>query len=725
MSDADLNPPTLTQEQGQEGSPSDGASSPEPTTTPAFQTSPATVKRRQRHLLERLRRSVSRQPHDIGEGMDKVVFGVAATATIAFVVWGFVDPHGLGRVSKWALGGTISNFGWLFVLSSTLFVVFIVFVAASRFGKIPLGGDAEEPEYSTGSWVSMMFATGMGIGLIFYGVGEPLYFYMSPPPDTVDPQTAKAASTAMGTALFHWTIYPWAMYALVGLGMAYGTYRLGRSQLFSAMFTSLFGRQAIDGVGGRIINILAIVATLFGSACSLGLGALQIGGGMVSTNLVDKVSSGMLVAIIAVLTACFVASAISGIEKGIQWLSNINMVLAVLLAIIVFVGGPTLFILNIIPSAIGDFIDELPAMASRTAAVGNKDMSEWLSSWTIFYWAWWISWTPFVGMFIARISRGRTLREFVFGVMFIPLGFIFAWFSIFGNSGIFHAATDPTLAKTAIETPAMGLFALFEHYAHPAIWSSVSVIIGLIFFVTSADSGALVLANLSSKGLSSGDDAPIWLRLFWAAATGLITLGLLFSGGFSALQSVSVAAGLPFSLVLFIYMVAMAYSLRQEGNRRKASTFDMAPPALNPQHSWRDRLNRILNFPTRKAVLRFMSGTLEPAMQDVCAELNKQGVQTTVIRNEEDQSLTFEVLHGEEVDFLYQVKPVSALMPVFAMNQASNLDSDKHHERYWRAEVFLREGSQEYDLVGYTREQIIGDILNQYERHMQFLHLER
>ncbi len=723
MSDADLNPPTLTQEQ--EGSPSDGASSPELTTTPAFQTSPATVKRRQRHLLERLRRSVSRQPHDIGEGMDKVVFGVAATATIAFVVWGFVDPHGLGRVSKWALGGTISNFGWLFVLSSTLFVVFIVFVAASRFGKIPLGGDAEEAEYSTGSWVSMMFATGMGIGLIFYGVGEPLYFYMSPPPDTVDPQTAKAASTAMGTALFHWTIYPWAMYALVGLGMAYGTYRLGRSQLFSAMFTSLFGRQAIDGVGGRIINILAIVATLFGSACSLGLGALQIGGGMVSTNLVDKVSSGMLVAIIAVLTACFVASAISGIEKGIQWLSNINMVLAVLLAIIVFVGGPTLFILNIIPSAIGDFIDELPAMASRTAAVGNKDMSEWLSSWTIFYWAWWISWTPFVGMFIARISRGRTLREFVFGVMFIPLGFIFAWFSIFGNSGIFHAATDPALAKTAIETPAMGLFALFEHYAHPAIWSSVSVIIGLIFFVTSADSGALVLANLSSKGLSSGDDAPIWLRLFWAAATGLITLGLLFSGGFSALQSVSVAAGLPFSLVLFIYMVAMAYSLRQEGNRRKASTFDMAPPALNPQHSWRDRLNRILNFPTRKAVLRFMAGTLEPAMQDVCAELNKQGVQTTVIRNEEDQSLTFEVLHGEEVDFLYQVKPVSALMPVFAMNQASNLDSDKHHERYWRAEVFLREGSQEYDLVGYTRDQIIGDILNQYERHMQFLHLER
>lgn len=380
MSDEDLNPPTLTQQEERDAGPQteqagevlQGVAA----ATPAFQTSPATVKRRQRHLLDRLRRSVSRQPHDVGEGMDKVVFGVAAAATIAFVVWGFISPHGLGRASKWALGGTISNFGWLFVLSSTLFVVFVVFVAASRFGKIPLGGDGEEPEYSTGSWVSMMFATGMGIGLIFYGVGEPLYFYMSPPPETVDPQTAQAASTALGTAMFHWTIYPWAMYALVGLGMAYGTYRLGRSQLFSAMFTSLFGRQAIDGIGGRIINILAIVATLFGSACSLGLGALQIGGGMVSTNLVTKSTPAMMVGIIAILTACFVASAISGIEKGIQWLSNINMVLAVLLAIIVFIGGPTLFILNIIPSAIGNFIDELPAMASRTAAVGNQDMAQ-------------------------------------------------------------------------------------------------------------------------------------------------------------------------------------------------------------------------------------------------------------------------------------------------------------------------------------------------------------
>ena len=581
MSDEDLTPPTMTQEQ--ENSPQEEAPSQDTTPTPAFHTSPATVKRRQRHLLERLRRSVSRQPHDTGEGMDKVVFGIAASATIAFVAWGFIDPHGLGRISKRALGGTISNFGWLFVLSSTLFVVFIIFVAASRFGKIPLGGDAEEPEYSTSSWVSMMFATGMGIGLIFYGVGEPLYFYMSPPPDTVDPQTAKAASTAMGTALFHWTIYPWAMYALVGLGMAYGTYRLGRSQLFSAMFTSLFGRQAIDGIGGRIINILAIVATLFGSACSLGLGALQIGGGMVSTNLVDKVNSGMLVAIIAVLTACFVASAISGIERGIQWLSNINMVLAVLLAIIVFVGGPTLFILNIIPSAIGDFINELPTMASRTAAVGNTELTDWLSSWTIFYWAWWISWTPFVGMFIARISRGRTIRQFVTGVMFVPSVVSLIWFAIFGGGAIglqeraerAGEAVDALVRLKADGTPDLNfdtiLFDLLNampvHKAVLIVLMVLAVVLVAIFFVTGADSASIVMGGLSENGATEPSRFTV---VFWGVATGGVASAMLLAGGddpaevLTGLRDITIVSALPFVIVMLLLCVSLYKDLNND-----------------------------------------------------------------------------------------------------------------------------------------------------------------
>ncbi|MBO3724311.1 BCCT family transporter [Actinomyces bowdenii] len=557
------------------------AAAPE-STAAAFETSPVSVHRRQRHMIDRLRTSLTRQTPQTREGMDPVVFGVASILTIGFVVWGFLDAGSLGRLSSAALDGTIRNFGWLFVVSASFFVIFVVFIASSRFGRIPLGGDAEEPEFRTSSWISMMFATGMGIGLIFYGVGEPLWFYMSPPPGTVDAQTAEAASTAMGTALFHWTIYPWAMYALVGLGMAYSTYRLGRSQLFSAMFTSLFGRAAIDGVGGRIINILAIVATLFGSACSLGLGALQIGGGMAAANLVDRIGSGLLVGIIAVLTACFVASAISGIERGIQWLSNINMVLAVLLAVIVFVGGPTLFILNIIPSAVGEFISELPEMASRTSAVGDEDMASWLASWTVFYWAWWISWTPFVGMFIARISRGRTVRQFVTGVMFVPSVVSLAWFAIFGGGAIglqerAERANDTVgmLVHQTSEGPDLDfntiLFQLLDAVPVPKvvlfILMALAVVLVAIFFVTGADSASIVMGGLSENGAAEPSRFTV---VFWGVATGAVSAAMLLAGGddpaevLTGVRNITIVSALPFVVVMLLLCVSIYKDLSND-----------------------------------------------------------------------------------------------------------------------------------------------------------------
>ena len=373
------------------------------------------------------------------------------------------------------------------------------------------------------------------------------------------------------------------MYALVGLGMAYGTYRLGRSQLFSAMFTSLFGRQAIDGIGGRIINILAIVATLFGSACSLGLGALQIGGGMGSTNLVTKSTPAMMVGIIAILTACFVASAISGIEKGIQWLSNINMVLAVLLAIIVFIGGPTLFILNIIPSAIGNFIDELPAMASRTAAVGNQDMAQWLSSWTIFYWAWWISWTPFVGMFIARISRGRTIRQFVTGVMLVPSVVSLIWFAIFGGGaiGLQERAERAGQAAHALVhlkgdgTPDLNfdtiLFDLLNampvHKVVLIVLMVLAVVLVAIFFVTGADSASIVMGGLSENGAT---DPSRFTVVFWGVATGGVASAMLLAGGddprevLTGLRDITIVSALPFVFVMLLLCVSLYKDLNND-----------------------------------------------------------------------------------------------------------------------------------------------------------------
>ncbi|WP_262776502.1 BCCT family transporter [Brevibacterium permense] len=515
------------------------------------------------------------------EGLDKVVFFAAGILAVAFVVWGFVSPETLGSVAGTLLTGVMDNFGWLFVIAATIFTIFVIVVAVSKFGRIPLGKDDEKPEFKTSSWIAMMFATGMGIGLVFSAVGEPLFFYMSPPPNTVDGSTAEAMGTSMGTTLFHWTLYPWAMYAIVGLGVAYGSFRLGRSQLFSSMFTPLFGERAVNGIGGKVINILAILATLFGSACSLGLGAIQIGGGIESAGIMSDVSSPVLVIIIAILTAAFVASAVSGVEKGIQWLSNINMVLAVIVALIVFIGGPTLFILNVIPSSVGAFIQDLPQLASRTAADG-QGVNEWLSSWTVFYWAWWVSWSPFVGLFIARISRGRTVRQFVTGVLIVPSVVSTIWFAIFGGGaiGIQERAergegTVKALAKVVDGEPDINmdtiLFDLLGALPLPnliaIILMIVTVILIAIFFVTGADSASIVMGTLSANGMQEPGKG---LVIFWGTATGAVAAVMLLAGGsdpaeaLDGLKNITIVSALPFVIVMLLLCVAVWKDLSKD-----------------------------------------------------------------------------------------------------------------------------------------------------------------
>ena len=516
------------------------------------------------------------------EGADYWVFGIAGALALAFILWGFITPDGLGTVADAALDWVITNTGWLFIIAASVFAVFAIVVAAKNFGRIPLGRDDEKPQFSTVSWISMMFATGMGIGLVFSAVGEPLFFYMSPPPNTVDGSTAEAMGTSMGTTLFHWTLYPWAMYAIVGLGVAYGSFRLGRSQLFSSMFTPLFGERAVNGIGGRVINILAILATLFGSACSLGLGAIQIGGGIQATGMMEKVGSGVLVVIIAILTAAFVASAVSGVEKGIQWLSNINMVLAVIVALIVFIGGPTLFILNVIPNAIGSFIGDLPQMASRTAAAGDEAMSSWLSSWTVFYWAWWVSWSPFVGLFIARISRGRTVRQFVTGVLIVPSVVSTIWFAIFGGGaiGIQERAeragdTSAQLAQIVDGAPDINFdLILFDMLGQLPVagWVSVvlmvlAVLLIAIFFVTGADSASIVMGALSEKGAESPTRKSV---VFWGVATGAVAAVMLLAGGsdpaeaLDGLKNITIVSALPFVIVMLLLCVAVWKDLSKD-----------------------------------------------------------------------------------------------------------------------------------------------------------------
>jgi choline/carnitine/betaine transport len=493
---------------------------------------------------------------------DHMVFGVAAAITLAFVVWGVFGTDSLASVSKTALTWIIGNLGWAFVLSASGFVIFALWLAFSRYGRIPLGLDDEKPEFKTVSWVAMMFSAGMGIGLMFYGVNEPLSHFVHPPPGTVEGGSDQAVQTAMATTMFHWTLHPWAIYAVVGLAIAYGSFRRGRSQLISAAFAPLLGTRRANGPAGKAIDVLAIFATLFGSAASLGLGALQIGSGLKVAGWAGDVGNGVLVGIIAVLTAAFVVSAVSGVAKGIQWLSNINMVLAIALAAFIFVVGPTVFILNLIPTAIGDYVRELADMAGRTAASGGDATEAWLSSWTIFYWAWWISWTPFVGMFIARISRGRTIRQFVAGVILVPSGVSLVWFAILGGTAIYTQKSGTDIAGQS--TPEGQLFTLLHHFPLANVAGVVVMLLVAIFFVSGADAASVVMGTLSQRGSIAPSKGVV---VFWGVLTGAVAAVMLLVGGSNALtglQNLTVIAALPFMVIMIGLCVSLARDLRSD-----------------------------------------------------------------------------------------------------------------------------------------------------------------
>lgn len=499
------------------------------------------------------------EPTRNGPVTDRVVFGVTAVLTVAFVVWGSVATDTLERVSSGMLSALIHNGGWAFVLAASGFVIFALWLAMSRYGRIPLGREDEEPEFRTVSWIAMMFSAGMGIGLMFYGVSEPLAHFTDPPPGTDPADAAQSMQTAMATTLFHWTLHPWAIYAVVGLAIAYSTFRRRRRQTVSAVFEPLIGRKHAYGWGGRVIDILAIFATLFGSAASLGLGALQIGSGVSELGWMTRVSTALLVVIIAVLTLAFVLSAVSGIEKGIQWLSNTNMVLALLLAVFLFVAGPTVIVLDLLPTSIATYFGELPQLIGRTEASSGAGVADWLGNWTVFYWAWWISWTPFVGMFIARISRGRTIRQFVGGVILVPSAVSLCWFAIFGGTAM-TLRERGRLGEEA--TPEGRLFAVLQQYPAATVTSLLVMVLVGIFFVSGADAASLVMGTLSQKGaLEPGR----FVVVFWGTVTGAVAAVMLLIGGgkgdaLAGLQNLTILVAAPFLVV----MIAMCFALMRD-----------------------------------------------------------------------------------------------------------------------------------------------------------------
>ncbi|MGP4026059.1 BCCT family transporter [Actinomadura sp. 3N407] len=493
---------------------------------------------------------------------DWIVYGFTAVLSALFVLWGSVWTDNLSKTAQSTLDWLLANVGWLFVLAATGFVIFSLWLALSKYGRIPLGLEDDEPEFRTVSWIAMMFSAGMGIGLMFFGAAEPLMHYVEPPPGTDPAQSAPAIETAMATTMFHWTLHPWSIYAVLGLAIGYGHYRRGRSQLISAAFAPLFGRRRAEGPVSKLIDILALFATLFGSAASLGIGALQIRTGLQEAGWIETLGTSVLVMIIVVLTICFVVSAVSGIARGIQWLSNINMVLAALLAVFVFVVGPTVFILELLPTSIGVYIRDFGEMASRSGATGGEAMDSYLSSWTIFYWAWWISWSPFVGMFLARISRGRTIRQFVAGVILVPSVVSLVWFSIFGGASISQQRGGLNPYGSGSEEDIT--FNMLGQLPWELITAIIVMVLVAIFFVSGADAASIVMGTLSQRGST---DPSRWIVIFWGAMTGSVAAIMLVIGGDEALngiQNITFIGALPFTLVLILLCFSLAKDIQSD-----------------------------------------------------------------------------------------------------------------------------------------------------------------
>ncbi len=497
--------------------------------------------------------------------IDPIVFGIAAVLSCVFLVYGAVAGESFKKSGGLVLSWITGHFSWLFVLASGFFVLFSAVLAFTRYGNIKLGPDDSTPEFSTFSWVSMMFATGMGIGLMFWGVAEPLTHLNTPPMGLAEAGSQPAAHLAMEYTFFHWGFHPWAMYAVIGLTIAYFAYRKGYGNLISGSLIPLFGDKA-RGPGGKAIDTLAILATLFGSATSLGLGALQITGGLARVFGIETGGNKWLaVGIIAFLTACFVISAVSGIDRGIQWLSNANAIAAALLALFLFVVGPTVFILGVFTESLGGYLAHLPAMSFRTGALGG---GEWLSGWTIFYWAWWMSWTPFVGMFIARISKGRTIRQFVIYVIAIPSVVSFVWFSILGGSAMdlqLNKGVDmPARLEEGVES---ALFNTLSDFPIATVTIALAIFLVAIFFITGADSASIVMGMLSQNGT---EEPRRMLVIFWGVATGAVAAVLLLSGGdnpsagLEALQTAVIIIATPFLIVLLVMCASLWRSLRDE-----------------------------------------------------------------------------------------------------------------------------------------------------------------
>ncbi|WP_020680003.1 BCCT family transporter [Marinobacterium rhizophilum] len=496
-------------------------------------------------------------------GMDvhNPVFGVSAGFILLFIIGTLLFPAEAKVALTGARGWSIDNFDWLFMIGGNIFVLFCLALIVLPVGKIRLGGAAAKPEFSTMSWFSMLFAAGMGIGLMFWSVAEPVAYYTDwyGTPLNVAPRTAEGANLALGATMYHWGLHPWAIYGVVALALAYFCYNKGLPMTIRSAFYPLLGEKCWGPIG-HVIDILAVLATIFGLATSLGLGAQQASGGLNYLFGIENSLTTQIVVIVCV-TAVALLSVARGLDGGVKLLSNVNMIIAAGLVGLVIVIGPTLQIFGSIGSIVGSYVENIVPLSNW---IGRED-GTWFHGWTVFYWAWWVSWSPFVGMFIARVSRGRTVREFLTAVLLVPTLVTAIWMGAFGGTAIEQAQSGVGALANGIGDVSLAMFQMFENMPLSMLMSSVAVLLVLVFFVTSADSGSLVIDSITSGGKT---DAPMIQRLFWASLVGIIAAVLLVGGGseaLTALQAAAITTGLPFTLVLLLMCLSLYKGLKSEG----------------------------------------------------------------------------------------------------------------------------------------------------------------
>ena len=651
----------------------------------------------------------SKNPSWFANVNPNVFFSTVAIISI-FLVVVVLAPNSFELITKNLNQWVTDSFSWFYVLSVAIFLILLIYIALSDMGKIKLGPDHSQPNYSNASWFALLFTAGMGIGLMFFGVAEPVMHYVSPPEGAGE--TIQAAQQSMRVTFFHWGFHAWAIYTVVGLALAYFAYRHNLPLKIRSALYPIIGEK-IYGPIGDVVDTFATIGTVFGVATTLGFGVTQINSGLNYLFGIQQATSTQVILIIVVSTMASM-SVFLGLDKGIKRLSELNLILVLTLLLFVFFASSSIYLLQTTIQNAGQYVSNLFAMTFNLYAYQPNG---WIGGWTIMYWAWWISWSPFVGMFIARVSKGRSIREFIVGVLLIPTGFTLIWMGFMGNAALYsilHEANH-SLVVAVQRDSSVALFAFLQSLPFSSVMSLLATCLVMLFFVTSADSGALVTDYLTAKS----ENSPIWQRLFWTVLMAVLAIVLLLVGGLGALQSATMMSALPVTFIMLLICWGLVKALRLDVIKMNAlQEARITPRAIQNPRSWQQRLGLIMHYPhTETEVSQYIQTEVSKAFQSVQKEFQRRKL-TVTIRSIAD-GLELRVDHHDEINFIYQVVIRETVPPSFMPEMTAN------EVTYYQAEVFLREGGQNYDVMDWTSDDLLQDIIDQYERHLHFLSLVR